>query len=72
MPEQPARIQVTVTDLDTEESETAVISDDYVLTCAGSCHVHHTQAYANGTHVITVKGRRPGLGDAGEAPGGPS
>lgn len=68
MPEQPARIQVTVTDLDTEESETAVIADDYVLTCAGSCYVHHVQAYANGTHVITVKGRKQGRGDASGSP----
>lgn len=57
MPEQPARIQVTATDLDTNESSTVVITDDYVLTCAGTCYVHHVQAYANGTHVITVKGR---------------
>ena len=53
-----ARIKVTVTDLGTNESDEAVISDDYVLTCAGSCYVDHIQTYANGTHVITVKGRR--------------
>lgn len=53
-------IQVTCTDLDTGESETKVIRDDYVLVCAGSCYRHHVQASANGTHVITVKGRRKG------------
>lgn len=51
-------IQVTCTDLDTGESETHVIWDDYVLVCAGSCYQHHIAAYANGTRVITVKGRR--------------
>lgn len=51
-------IRVTVTDLDSGESETAVISDSYVLTCAGSCYLAHTQSYANGTVVLTVKGRR--------------
>lgn len=57
-PDGPARIQVTVTDLDTGDSSTEVITDDYVLTCAGSAYVDHVQAYANGTHVITVKGRK--------------
>jgi hypothetical protein len=57
-PGEPARIRVTVTDLGTGDSESAVITDDYVLTCAGSCYVHHVQAYASGTHVITVKGVR--------------
>jgi hypothetical protein len=72
MPEQHVRIQVTATDLDTSESDTVIITDDYVLTCAGSCYVHHVQAYANGTHVITVKGRGQGRRDAGETSGIPS
>jgi hypothetical protein len=54
---EPARIKVAVTDLGTGDSEEQVISDDYVITCAGSCYVAGVQAYANGTHVITVKGR---------------
>lgn len=57
---EPARIRVTVTDLDTGDSEEAVISDDYVITCAGTAYVGHVQAYASGTHVITVKGRKRG------------
>lgn len=57
---EPARIKVTVTDLDTGDTDEAMISDDYVITCAGDCYVHHVQAYANGTHVITVKGRKRG------------
>lgn len=56
--EEPARIRVTVTDLGTGDTEEAVITDDYVITCAGSAYVHHVQAYASGTHVITVKGRK--------------
>ena len=72
MPEQPARIRVTAADLDTEETGTVVITDDYVITCAGSCYVDHVQAYANGTHVITVKGRRQGRRDADSTPGRPS
>lgn len=54
----PGRITVTATDPGTGDSDTVVIENDYVITCAGSCYVHHVQAYANGTHVITVKGRK--------------
>lgn len=57
-PKSTKGIRVTCTDLDTGESESQVIHDDYVLVCAGSCYRHHVQAHANGTHVITVKGRR--------------
>lgn len=53
-------IQVTVTDTDTDESETCTIEDNYVLITAGTCYVAHTNLHANGTHVITVKGRREG------------
>lgn len=59
-PEEPARIEVTARDLGTGDSETVVIADDYVLTCAGSARVTYVQAYANGTHVITVKGVKRG------------
>jgi hypothetical protein len=55
-PGTPARIKVTAEDLGTGDSDSVVITDDYVLTCAGSAYLHHVQAYANGTHVITVKG----------------
>jgi hypothetical protein len=51
-------IRVTVEDLATGETETVEIMDDYVILAAGSCHVDHVQAYANGTHILTVKGRR--------------
>ena len=45
-PEEPARIEVTATDLGTGDSETVVITDDYVLTCAGSAYVAHVSRYA--------------------------
>lgn len=51
-------IQVTVTDTESGESETQTIENDYVIVTAGTCTAA-AQAYANGTHVITVKGRRP-------------
>ena len=52
-------IRVTVTDEETGDTESVVIDNDYVVTCAGSCYVHYTQAHANGTHVLTIKGRKP-------------
>jgi hypothetical protein len=63
----PARVKVTVTDLDTGDSESEVVADDYFMTCAGSCYVDHVQVYANGTHVITVKGRGRRNGAPGKA-----
>jgi hypothetical protein len=68
MPEQPARIQVTATDLDTNESSTVVISDDYVIVCAGTCYREYVEDRFDGTHVITVKGRKQGRGDASGSP----
>lgn len=51
-------IEVTVRDTETGESLTAVIDDDYILVTSGSCYRASVQASANGTHVITVKGRK--------------
>jgi hypothetical protein len=54
---EPVRLKVTAEDLGTGDSESVVISDDYVLICAGSCYQAEVQAdLAAGTHVITVKG----------------
>lgn len=55
----PQGIRVTAFDPETGGENTVVIWDDYVLIRAGSCYVDHIQAHANGTHVITVKGRKP-------------
>jgi len=35
--------------------ESADIEDDYVIVTDGACYVDGVTAYANGTHVITVK-----------------
>jgi hypothetical protein len=51
-------IEITVRDTEADESSTAVIDDDYFLVTAGSCYCASVQASANGTHVITVKGRK--------------
>jgi len=61
-------VKVTVTDPETGDSESTVIEDDYVLTCAGSCYLAHSQVYANGTHILTIKGRRKDRVDKGAAP----
>jgi hypothetical protein len=56
-PEVPPRIEVTARDLGTGDSQTAVIADDYVLICAGSCYQAGVDADPEtGTHVITVRG----------------
>lgn len=52
-------IKIQVRDPTTDELlEETVIENDYLIICAGGCYVGHTQAHANGTHVLTVKGRR--------------
>lgn len=60
-------IRVTVEDLATGEiGEHAEIRDDYIVVCAGSCHVAHIQVYpTKGTHVLTIKGRLDGPADRG-------
>lgn len=53
---QPERLKVTVSDAVTgEELGSQVIYDDYLLICAGLPYLAHTQLYANGTHVLTIK-----------------
>jgi len=53
-----SKIRVTVRDLADDNETHTEIEDDYVIVCAGECHVAHINAHANGTHVLTVKGRR--------------
>lgn len=61
MPE--PQIRVTVEDLATGETESQEIRDDYIIVCAGTCHVDGIQTYpTKGTHVLTVKGRRERMG----------
>jgi len=53
-------IRVTVEDLATGESESAVILNDYVLITAGTCHLSSYQMHKSGTHTLYVKGvQRP-------------
>lgn len=52
-------IRVTVTDLETGDTESQEVWNDYVIVTAGSCHVANIQDYpTKGTHVLTIKGRR--------------
>ena len=49
-------IRVTVTDLETGESETAEVTDDYIIVTAGRCYVAGAQHYpGKGTTVLTIK-----------------
>lgn len=48
-------IRVTVKDLATGEEESKEIVDDYILITAGNRYLAHTNAFGNGTHVLTVK-----------------
>ena len=49
--------RVTCTDVDTGESESAVIENDYVVITDGNRYVDGFQQYANGTVVVTIKRR---------------
>ena len=49
-------IRVTVEDLETGDTDSAVIWNNYVLITAGSCEQTYRQISANGTHVLTIKG----------------
>ena len=52
--------QVTCTDVETGESETQVIENNYVLVCDGDTYLDGIQAYPkSGTVVLTIKRRKP-------------
>lgn len=44
--------------VDPGEPQSIEITDDYVIVADGTAQVTGVQVYANGTHVITVKGVR--------------
>lgn len=51
---------VRVLDPETDEVlDEATIENDYVLICAGTAQLTHTQV-SGGTHTLTVKGSRRG------------
>jgi hypothetical protein len=47
--------RVIATDLETGETATRIIHDNYVLICDGTTYIDSTAIHANGTHVIVVK-----------------
>lgn len=52
-------IRVTVEDLETGATEKTVVPmHDYLILVTGDASLS-VNAHANGTHVLTVKGRRP-------------
>lgn len=53
MSEQGTR--VTCEDIETGESETAVVCNDFIVITDGRCYVDGTQIHSNGTVVITLK-----------------
>lgn len=55
--------RVTCTDVETGESESVVIRDDYLLITDGRCYLDGVQTYANGTAVLTVKRRAAEAGE---------
>lgn len=56
--ESKAMLRVTVEDLETGETQTVdVPAGDYFMLTTTPAYVAHTNVFANGTHVITVKGR---------------
>jgi hypothetical protein len=51
-------IRVTVEDLDTGEREEKTLpAGEYLVIATEPCHVAHTTAHGNGTHIVTIKGR---------------
>ena len=55
-------LRVAVTDIETGESDEREVQEgDYVVICAQPCYLDSVVTHANGTHQLTVKGRRKGL-----------
>ena len=58
MSDEAKGIRITVEDLETGETQTRdVPPGDYALLTTEPAHVAHINAFANGTHVVTIKGR---------------
>ncbi len=53
-------IRVTVEDLETGDTQSSEIMEDYVLLCAGIFNVTSQQVHVNGMVQLTIKGRRKG------------
>lgn len=51
-------LTVTAVDNETGETQSVQVADgDYVLIPTSPCYLAATAVHANGTHVLTVKGR---------------
>lgn len=58
-------LTVTAVDNETGETNTVHVPDgDYLLICTNPCWLDGVQTHANGTHVLTVKGRQPRAAEA--------
>lgn len=55
-----AGTRITCTDVETGESDSAVIENDYLLVTDGSAYLDGVQRYASGTTVLTIKQREDG------------
>jgi len=49
---------IEATCLETGETERSVVVDEYVLICDGTAHLANSVIHGNGTHQLTIKGRR--------------
>jgi len=63
----PARIKVTVEDVETGETASRIIENDYVLVTAGTCYLWSYQMHKAGTHTLYVKGVQRPMPSFGEA-----
>ena len=53
-------VKVTVSDPDSGEVlGEQLLDNDYLVICAGNRYLAHTNAHANGTHVLTIKRGEP-------------
>lgn len=50
--------RVTCTDITSGESETATITDNFIVITDGTSYLDSQQIHSNGTTVITIKGRK--------------
>ena len=50
-----AGTRVTCEDIETGESESAVIHDDYIIVTDGACEISSMQVYSSGTVQVTIK-----------------
>lgn len=48
-------IRVTVEDLETGDTDSMEIMDNYIVVCAGDRYIASEQRHANGTVVLTIK-----------------